>query len=162
MTKINNVRFASLAAIVGVSFIVLSFALVAFASEFGEDGGGGWDSGSYDLSAWDSGSYDLSGWDSGSYDLSGWDSGSYDLSEWDSGSYDLSAWDSGSYDLSPYDDFDEFDDYVYEDGVAYSERSYSSPSYSQPSYSQPFSFRAPSTSYAPSYPRYQAPAPQRP
>src|SRR3989339_504424 len=36
-------------------------------------------------------------------------------------------------------------DYVYDEGVAYSERSYSSPSYSQPSYSQPFSFRAPST-----------------
>src|SRR3990167_8871999 len=101
MTKINNVRFASLAAIVGVSFIVLSFAPVAFASEFGEDGGGGWDSGSYDLSAWDSGSYDLSGWDSGSYDLSGWDSGSYDLSEWDSGSYDISP--------SGYDVYDVYD-----------------------------------------------------
>ena len=51
--------------------------------------------------------------------------------------------------FSPYDDYD----YVYDEGVAYSERSYSSPSYSQPSYSQPYSFRAPSTSYSPSYPQ---------
>jgi len=163
----------------------LFFAPIAFASEtgMGDFGGSAWDSGSYDVSSWDSGSYDVSAWDSGSYDVSSWDSGSYDVSPWDSGSYNVSpydsgsynvgAWDSGSYNVSPfdsgsynvgmsdtydiYDVYDVYDVYTIQDGVAYSERPYFTPSYSTPSYSQPFSFRAPSTYYAPSYP---APAPR--
>ena len=127
MTAIKNIRFASLAVIAGVSLIVLSFAPVAFASEWYEEGGGGWDSGTTDLGYWDSGTTDLS--------LSGYDV--YDVY----GVQDVYG-----------------TEMVYESGVGYSYNapSYSKPSYT-PSYSQPFSFRAPSTSYAPSYP-----APQRP
>src|SRR3989338_391035 len=80
-------------------------------------------------------------------------------------SYPDAGYTNFSYPDAGYSNFayDDFEDYVYDDGVAYSERSYSSPSYSQPSYSQqPFSFRAPSTSYATSYPSYQAPAPHPP
>src|SRR3989344_1055963 len=63
-----------------------------------------------------------------------------------------------------------YEQYINEKGVVYTERSYDSfgssgsqfASASMPSFSMPSFGRAPSTSYAPSYPSYQAPAPQRP
>ena len=69
----------------------------------------------------------------------------------------------GCYDCEPVynPDCGCYEEYIYEEGVVYTERSYDSQDYSAPkqqfaSASMPFSFgRAPSTSYAPSYPKPQ-------
>ncbi len=158
-----------------------AFAVIAHADGEFDLGSYG---GEYDLGSYGNfGEYDLGSYgNTGEYDLGSYGNvGEYDLGSYgNTGEYDLGSYGNvGEYDLGSYGNVGEYDlgsydaqcgcDYQYDEGVGYSNRDYGSSGsgYGSMGYgssgfggSMPFSFRAPSTSYAPSYPiSYPAPQP---
>jgi len=100
------------------------------------------------------------GWGGTTYGSDEWGGTTLGSDEWGGTTLGTDSW--GGTTLGGYDSYCDCD-YVYEDGVAYSERFYDSygnvtrpmqtASASMPSFSMPSFGRAPSTSYSPSYPQ---------